>query len=155
MLGLLKPFDLLLMDEVTTDLDVIVRHDLLAYLKKETEERNATIIYATHIFDGIGDWPTDLCHISFGKIKQINPIGHYTAELKEFQKHLLETEKTRSNMGIVRNSPLLNLVEKWLRNDVREMRDGEATKEPVLDRVQLRDQAGNDGDRFYNYWNHF
>jgi len=156
LLGLLQPFDLLLMDEVTTDLDVIVRHDLLVYLKKETEERNATVIYATHIFDGIGDWPTHLCHLSFGKIKQIHPIGHYTDELRHFQQYLLETEKARSNEGIVRNSPLLNLVEKWLRNDVQEMRDAKADDDaPILDRVQLRDQAGKDSDRFYNYWNRF
>jgi CCR4-NOT complex subunit CAF16 len=49
-LGLLEPWDLLLLDEVTVDLDVLVRADLLKFLIKETEERNATIVYATHIF---------------------------------------------------------------------------------------------------------
>ena len=43
-LGLIKPWILLLMDEVTVDLDVLVRSDLLEFLKKETEERNATIV---------------------------------------------------------------------------------------------------------------
>lgn len=49
-LGLLEPWDLLLLDEVTVDLDILVRADLLRFLKKETETRHATILYATHIF---------------------------------------------------------------------------------------------------------
>ena len=52
-LGLMEPWDILLLDEVTVDLDVLARADLLSFLKHETESRNATIVYATHIFDGI------------------------------------------------------------------------------------------------------
>ena len=47
LLGLIQPFDLLLMDEVTVDLDVLVRRNLLDYLQSETEHRQATIVYAT------------------------------------------------------------------------------------------------------------
>src|SRR4051812_43229375 len=43
-LGLIKPWTLLLMDEVTVDLDVLVRADLLEFLKRETERRDATIV---------------------------------------------------------------------------------------------------------------
>ena len=43
-LGLITPWTLLLMDEVTVDLDVLVRSDLLEFLKRETESRNATIV---------------------------------------------------------------------------------------------------------------
>lgn len=43
---------MLLLDEVTVDLDVLVRRDLLLYLQMETEQRGAAIVYATHIFDG-------------------------------------------------------------------------------------------------------
>ena len=56
MMGLLRPFKILLLDEVTTSLDVCVRQDLLRWLVRESEERGATIIYATHIFDGLDDW---------------------------------------------------------------------------------------------------
>ena len=38
-IGLLRPFKILLLDEVTVSLDVVVRMDLLRYLKKESEER--------------------------------------------------------------------------------------------------------------------
>ncbi|KAF3513407.1 hypothetical protein F2Q69_00000085 [Brassica cretica] len=52
-MGLLKPFKVLLLDEITVDLDVLARADLLTFLRKECQERGATIIYATHIFDGV------------------------------------------------------------------------------------------------------
>ena len=47
MLGLLRPFKVLLIDEFTVDLDVLCRRDLLAYLQKETETRKCTILYCT------------------------------------------------------------------------------------------------------------
>lgn len=56
MMGLLRPFKILLLDEVTTSLDVCVRQDLLSWLVRESDERGATIVYATHIFDGLDDW---------------------------------------------------------------------------------------------------
>ncbi|KAH1190361.1 ABC transporter I family member 20 [Glycine max] len=59
-MGLLKPFKVLLLDEITVDLDVLARADLLRFLRKECDEMGATIIYATHIFDGLEDWPTNI-----------------------------------------------------------------------------------------------
>ncbi|KAJ3206045.1 CCR4-NOT regulatory complex component, partial [Entophlyctis luteolus] len=38
-LGLMEPWDILLLDEVTVDLDVLVRRDLIDFLKEETESR--------------------------------------------------------------------------------------------------------------------
>lgn len=67
-MGLLKPFDLLLLDEVTIDLDVLVRQRLLEFLYKETVERGSCIIYATHIFDGLGRWADVVMHLKDGKI---------------------------------------------------------------------------------------
>lgn len=64
LLGLIRPFEILLLDEITTSLDVCVRQDLLRWLKKETDERGATIVYATHIFDGLDEWPTDIMYLT-------------------------------------------------------------------------------------------
>lgn len=64
LLGLIRPFKILLLDEITTSLDVCVRQDLLRWLERESEERNATIIYATHIFDGLDEWPTYLHYLT-------------------------------------------------------------------------------------------
>ncbi|KAK0206550.1 P-loop containing nucleoside triphosphate hydrolase protein [Desarmillaria ectypa] len=64
--GLMMPWDVLLLDEVTVDLDVLVRDDLLKFLRNDSETRGATIIYATHIFDGLNDFPTHVAHMRFG-----------------------------------------------------------------------------------------
>ncbi|KAL0666354.1 hypothetical protein Bca4012_029058 [Brassica carinata] len=40
---------------------------LLTFLRKECQERGATIIYATHIFDGLEDWPTHILRVGGGK----------------------------------------------------------------------------------------
>lgn len=49
---------------MTVSLDVIVRQDLLRWLKRESEVRGATILYATHIFDGLDDWPTHMHYLT-------------------------------------------------------------------------------------------
>jgi CCR4-NOT complex subunit CAF16 len=64
LLGLVRPFKILLLDEITTSLDVCVRQDLLRWLVKESDERGATVIYATHIFDGLESWGTHLFYLT-------------------------------------------------------------------------------------------
>lgn len=67
-MGLLKPWRVLLLDEVTVDLDVIARSRLLEFLKEETTTRKCSVIYATHIFDGLAQWPDKIIHIKKGFI---------------------------------------------------------------------------------------
>ncbi|TVU47276.1 hypothetical protein EJB05_06871 [Eragrostis curvula] len=95
-MGLLKPFKVLLLDEITVDLDVLARANLLTYLKEECEERGATIIYATHIFDGLDDWPTHIVYIAHGKLQLALP---------------LEKVKEMSQLSLMRT------VEAWLRKE--------------------------------------
>ncbi len=45
--GLMAPWQMLLLDEVTVDLDVLVRSRLLNFLAEECDQRGATILYAT------------------------------------------------------------------------------------------------------------
>merc|ERR1712023_314948 len=68
LLKLLRPSALLLMDEVTTDLDVVSRQVLLQFLREECDERGATVVYSTHILDGLDDWPTHVLHLRDGKV---------------------------------------------------------------------------------------
>lgn len=69
-MGLIKPWRLLLLDEVTVDLDVVVRQGLLQYLKDECRDRQCSVVYATHIFDGLGrKWCDRLLHIVEGSIR--------------------------------------------------------------------------------------
>lgn len=100
-MGLLKPFKVLLLDEITVDLDVLARANLLNYLRKECEERGATIIYATHIFDGLENWPTHLAYVAHGKLQLVLP---------------LEKLKEMSNLSLMRT------VESWLRKERNEDR---------------------------------
>ncbi len=109
-MGLMEPWKCLLLDEVTVDLDVVVRTDLLKFLKKETEERNATIVYATHIFDGLGDWPTHVAHMRNGQIVRLQDVRSSFPELEA------EIQSTGDRTGM---SPLMRVVEKWLREDLR------------------------------------
>jgi CCR4-NOT complex subunit CAF16 len=46
-LGLIRPFKVLLMDEVTVSLDVVVRQDLLRWLRKESEIRGDYLLHYT------------------------------------------------------------------------------------------------------------
>lgn len=97
LLGLMRPAEVLLLDEVTTDLDVIARADLLAFLREESE-RGLTIVYATHIFDGLEPWATHLCHLDGGRVRLMAPLG----EIPE-----------------LRGASLLRVVEGWLRRSPR------------------------------------
>merc|ERR1719183_2727763 len=75
LLKLLRPSDLLLMDEVTTDLDVVSRQALLQFLREECEQRGATVIYSTHIFDGLDDWPSHVLHLKHGALNYCGELS--------------------------------------------------------------------------------
>ncbi|GLC46075.1 hypothetical protein PLESTM_001822700 [Pleodorina starrii] len=72
--GLLKPFKVLLLDEITVDLDVLGRSDLMRFLKEECTTRGSTIIYATHIFDGLEFWPSHVAYLANGQL-QLSPAS--------------------------------------------------------------------------------
>ena len=102
LLGLMRPRELLLLDEITTDLDLVARQDLLAFLREESEVRQTTILYATHIFDTLDVWATDMVYLVGGRVAVACPLG----QIEE----LGELRKTHT-------SPLTILVEEWLRRD--------------------------------------
>jgi CCR4-NOT complex subunit CAF16 len=106
LLGLLRPFNVLLLDEVTAVLDLVCRQDLLQFLKEECEERGCTIVYATHIFDGLDEWASDLIYL---RTHPNGTIG-YNGPIKEvplFQQHLAAGHP----------SPLMKMIEVWLREE--------------------------------------
>ena len=47
----------------------------MEFLRCECETTGATIIYATHIFDGLEAWPTHLMYLAHGKL-QVSLCGH-------------------------------------------------------------------------------
>lgn len=146
-LGLLEPWEILLLDEVTVDLDVVVRANLLQYLKRETENRGASIVYATHIFDGLGGFPTHVVHMASGHVDIVREINRDFYELDQ-ERQLATVSK---DIEIVDNSPLLRVVEKWLRKDYSDGSKGEASVKTKWD--ILSENMRQYGDKFYNYWN--
>ncbi|CAG8488492.1 3465_t:CDS:2 [Paraglomus brasilianum] len=159
-LGLIKPWELLLMDEVTVDLDVLVRADLLRFLKRETEIRGATIVYATHIFDGLGSWPTCVSHMKRGRIIASYEFSNFP-ELDAVIAEQVQLRSTLSSTALRQHmdSPLLIIVERWLREDLQELRalrDANNNKDekdrPRTRWDELEDDVNNYGDKYYNYW---
>ncbi|PON81760.1 AAA+ ATPase domain containing protein [Trema orientale] len=98
-MGLLHPFKVLLLDEVTVDLDVVARLDLLDFFKEECDQRGATIVYATHIFDGLETWATHLAYIQDGELRRAEKLSEID-ELKN-------------------SANLLSVVESWLRSEIK------------------------------------
>lgn len=71
--------DLVLLDEATTDLDLVVRRNLLTLLFEESSRCGTTIVYCTHIFDGLEGWASHVVQLSKGKIRRINVTGEHEA----------------------------------------------------------------------------
>ncbi|KAI8659452.1 hypothetical protein LRP88_06019 [Fusarium phalaenopsidis] len=106
-MGLVRPWTILLLDEITVDLDVLSRAEFLGWLKRETEIRECTIVYATHILDNLAGWPSHLVHMHLGTVK----------EWDEADKMLSTIDGT---VGASGNSRLGELVLSWLRDDRNE-----------------------------------
>jgi CCR4-NOT complex subunit CAF16 len=75
LLDLERRLRVILLDEVTADLDVLSRADLLRFLREESERRAVTIVYATHVLDGLADWGTHLAFLSPGRLRCFEPLG--------------------------------------------------------------------------------
>ncbi|KAJ5352321.1 ABC transporter [Penicillium brevicompactum] len=102
-MGLLRPWQVLLLDEITVDLDLLSRSNFLAFLKRETETRACTIVYATHILDNLAQWPTHLAHMHLGKVKALGTVESFHEQVPEWTSE---------------NSRLGELVLKWLKEDM-------------------------------------
>ena len=95
-------------------------------MKRESELRQATIIYATHIFDGLDDWPTHLHYLcNKGCTGWQGQIGD------------LELYKTLRKRG--EPSPLLRIAEAWLRAELEEM-DRTEEKEEAMGEAAQKDK---------------
>lgn len=104
-MGLVRPWRVLLLDEVTVDLDVLSRASFLGWLRAETEARDCTVVYATHIMDNLAGWPTHLVHMHLGTVREWGPAADFLAAPAE------------PGSG---NSRLGELVLGWLRADLRD-----------------------------------
>ena len=129
-MGLLRPWRVLLLDEITVDLDLLSRSNFLKFLKKETESRACTIVYATHILDNLADWPSHLIHMHMGKVKEWGAVENFSV----------------GAMRKTGNSQLGELVLEWLKNDLRDRgpRVGRPTEGKTYESLEGKGGYGNE-----------
>jgi len=132
-MGLMVPWDVLLLDEVTVDLDVLVRHELLEFLKRDSETRGATIIYATHIFDGLNDFPTHVAHLHLGAFVQ---------------------PPTPWNAGDGSRGSLYDIALQWLTGDRAHRRQLELNGRKTRGARRNTPGAPNDSETFYKKYDY-
>ncbi|KAF8639728.1 hypothetical protein AX17_000990 [Amanita inopinata Kibby_2008] len=138
--GLMVPWDILLLDEVTVDLDVLVRDDLVKFLKHDSETRGSTIVYATHIFDGLNDFPTHVTHMRLGSmVTSPSPWPILPA--------------SPLSVKFAPSTPLYNVALCWLREDRDHRRELE--KSGRKSRGARRDLAvPSDSETFYKKYDY-
>jgi CCR4-NOT complex subunit CAF16 len=134
-MGLLRPWTILLLDEITVDLDLLSRSNFLQFLKKETETRACTIVYATHILDNLAAWPTHLVHMSLGRVKKWGSMEDFDAKV--------------SGAGSTGNSKLGDIVLQWLKEDLEERgpRSGQRNQDKTYENLEGRGGYGHEGDK--------
>lgn len=111
-LNLIRPFKICLLDEITVNLDLLVKDKFMNYLKNETKNRECCIIYVTHIFDGLEDWATNLIYMKNNQeittydIKTIPNIYHFLLEnfKLEAKNRTLNNEKEDNDIEINRKN---------------------------------------------------
>lgn len=114
MLGLLRPFKFLIMDEFTNELDVVVRDNFFKYLKKECNERNCSIIYATHIFDNIDSFATHVIFMSNGTNEMKKSLKEFNTENSLFHSVKRKILENKSNIKVQKlNKNLLGPQGGW------------------------------------------
>merc|ERR1712210_231392 len=101
--------DLMLLDEFTTDLDVVTRQDLMRYLVNECSTRGVSIVYATHIFDGMDQWPTHVAYLTAGRLSFFGSIA-------AFHEHMPKTSSHSPYFA----SKLMTILAHWIRRDRQE-----------------------------------
>lgn len=110
-MGLLRPWEILLLDEITVDLDLLSRKNFLDWLKLETTRRKATVVYATHILDNLVGWPTHVVHMHLGRVKEAGEMSRFLEDAKRVR------DQVDEETG---NSLLSELVLRWLKEDLDE-----------------------------------
>lgn len=143
-MGLVRPWRVLLLDEITVDLDVWTRAQFLGWLRQECErhpDRAAglpppTIVYATHILDHLAGWPTHLVHMHLGTVREWGPASRFLDDPTYYQQRLAKQRQAEANeidgrhtgknspalslLGATGNSRLGDLVLAWLQDDLRD-----------------------------------
>ncbi|CAK0890817.1 unnamed protein product [Prorocentrum cordatum] len=101
-LKLLRPSRLLLVDEVTADLDVPSREAVLSFLREESEA-GCAVVYCTHVLDGLSGWATHLLRARpKGRALECTLLGDGAGRLEDLVvPKLLEDAELEPEAGVV------------------------------------------------------
>lgn len=124
-MGLVRPWEVLLLDEITVDLDLLSRRNFLEWLRGETERRQCTVVYATHILDNLVGWPTEIVHMHLGRVKEAGAVQKFLEDARKVKKEQAVNDVDGGN------SLLSELVLKWLGEDLEERGPREGMKGPA------------------------
>ncbi|KAH7914315.1 P-loop containing nucleoside triphosphate hydrolase protein [Hygrophoropsis aurantiaca] len=133
-MGLMAPWDVLLLDEVTVDLDVLVRDELLTFLQQDSMARGSTILYATHIFDGLNAFPTHVAHMR---------LGYFVTQ---------PTTWPMGPTGVLQPMSLYNTALQWLKEDRDHRRELE--KQGRKARGPRKNDVPTDSETFYKKYDY-
>ncbi|KAF0694839.1 Aste57867_14303 [Aphanomyces stellatus] len=119
-LALLRPSKLIVLDEVLGCLDIISRVNLLRFLRRESEgPEQATIIMASHVFDGMEDWATHVMYLRQGEIAFFDSVAAMPLKGK-------------------REISIYHTTEAWLRDEEEMPEREERGTESTLENAQNR-----------------
>jgi ABC-type uncharacterized transport system ATPase subunit len=114
MIKLLRPFKLCVIDEFAADLDIFSRKRFFDFLTRECEERGASVVYCTHIFDQADDWAS---HVAFMRLdRTLSPI-HRLSTYEPYRNILARSGGDRAMC------PMYSLVLEELERQYREQSD--------------------------------
>ena len=156
-LALLRPFQVLFLDEVVAVLDILCRKRLLQFLTQESTDRKATIIFATHVFDGLEEWTTHLLWLK--KYPLAGTLGYFgtLSQAPHYQKnnllHTIETILTQeqSLTSDKEKEASEHALRQTLQHANPQLSGGGFSSGRMLSTV-TRDGGGFQPGRMYNYW---
>ena len=116
---LMPLYQIALLDEATTDLDIVARRNLLLFLRHDSAVRHATVIYCTHIFDGLEGWASHIALIQGHRLARlVNCLS--IPELAPPPPHTHTSQTTQTTHPQLATSPsssasLYEVVHRWLK----------------------------------------
>lgn len=87
--GLLPEASVYLLDECSTNIDVVERETVLELVKQEVTTRNGCCLYATHVFDGVEAWATHVALMRDGELLEVLPVSSISGSVEAFARSFM------------------------------------------------------------------
>ncbi|CCW61665.1 unnamed protein product [Phytomonas sp. EM1] len=81
--GMLRPAKVYLLDECSTDLDIVERQTVLALVREECVANGGCCLYATHIMDRLDDWATHVLLMKDGRVVDFLAVKDISVSLEQ------------------------------------------------------------------------